>query len=206
MAASNAELVPSVDLSPEDLARADVYALISSLMYAPPTSQVLEFLRSGEVGVPEDGESGFAAAWKALRRAAAQRSDEDLREEFDALFWGVGRPRVMVYGSYYLTGFMNERPLAELRDDLARLGYRRETRAAEPEDHIAALCDVMRLLIVSGADLGSQQEFFGKHLRPWYRKLANALASTEGADFYKTVGSFAVAFFDVESASFEIGN
>jgi TorA maturation chaperone TorD len=101
---------------------------------------------------------------------------------------------------------MNERPLAELRDDLARLGFTRAGQAAEPEDHIAALCDVMRLLILGGADLATQQDFFARHLAPWYRKFAGALGSTEGADFYKTVGSFAEAFFDVESASFEIGN
>jgi TorA maturation chaperone TorD len=205
MTATAAETLPANDLSAEDLARADVYALLSSLFYAPPTARVLEVLRSGAAGETAGAESAFAAAWRELR-AAAGRSPEALRDEFDGLFWGVARPRVMVYGSYYLTGFMNERPLAELRDDLARLGFARAGQAAEPEDHIAALCDVMRLLILGGADLATQQDFFARHLAPWYRKFTGALGSTEGADFYKAVGSFAEAFFDVESASFEIGN
>lgn len=203
MAATAAETLPAADVSAEDLGRADVYALLSRLFYAPPDDAVLKLLR--EVGQAEDAGSAFAAASRELRAAAAGGS-ETLREEFDRLFWGVSRPLVMVYGSYYLTGFMNERPLAELRDDLARLGFARSRHAAEPEDHIAALCDVMRMLILGGADLATQQDFFARHLAPWYRRFADALGSAEGADFYRTVGSFAVAFFDVESASFEIGN
>lgn len=204
-AASGAERAMSTAVAPEDLARADVYALLSSLFYAPPSDAVLALLRAGETDGGEP-QSAFSAARAELARATSSRPAGELRAEFESLFWGVGRPRVMPYASFFLTGFMHERPLAELRGDLARLGFGRAPGTGETEDHIAALCDVMRLLIASGADLDAQREFFLKHLKPWYAKLAQALAGTDGADFYLIVANLMVAFFDVESESFAIGN
>ncbi len=193
-------------VAPEDLARADMYALISNLFYAPPSDELLRLVAQSDVGQAGGGASPFASAWGELKMAAATANPAQVREEFETLFYGVGRPKVMVFGSYYLAGFMMEKPLAALRDDLAALGFARKLTAGEPEDHIAALCDVMRLLVLSGAGLETQKRFFSAHLKSWYPRLAESLARTEEADFFKHVGRLAAAFFDVEAASFDIAD
>jgi TorA maturation chaperone TorD len=194
-----------VPVAPEDLARADMYALISNLFYAPPTEELLRLVAQSDTG-PREGTSPFASAWRDFKAAAAAADPARVREEFETLFYGVGRPKVMVFGSYYLAGFMMEKPLAALRDDLAALGFARKLTAGEPEDHIAALCDVMRMLILSGAILETQKGFFSAHMKPWYPRLADSLARIAEADFFKRVGRLAAAFFDVEAASFDIAD
>lgn len=192
-------------VAPEDLARADMYALISNLFYAPPTQALLQLVAQADTG-PQEETSPFASAWRELKAAAAAADAARVREEFETLFYGVGRPKVMVFGSYYLAGFMMEKPLAALRDDLAALGFARKLTAGEPEDHIAALCDVMRMLILSGAGLEIQKRFFSAHLKPWYPRLADNLARAEEADFFRRVGRLTATFFDVEVASFDIAD
>lgn len=193
-------------LAPEDLARADMYALLSNLFYAPPSRELLALVAESEPELGGEGAGPFASAWRSFKAAAKGADPERVREEFETLFYGVGRPKVMVFGSYYLAGFMMEKPLAALRDDLAALGFSRKLTAGEPEDHIAALCDVMRMLILSGAELETQKRFFFTHLKSWYPKLADSLARTEEADFFKHVGRLAAAFFDIEVASFDIAD
>ncbi|GIX26695.1 MAG: hypothetical protein KatS3mg123_0576 [Burkholderiales bacterium] len=193
-------------VAPEDLARADMYALISNLFYAPPSDELLRLVAQSDAGPGGEGASPFASAWRDLKAAAAAADPARVREEFETLFYGVGRPKVMVFGSYYLAGFMMEKPLAALRDDLAVLGFSRKLTAGEPEDHIAALCDVMRILILSGAGLETQKRFFSTHVQSWYPRLAESLARTEEADFFRHVARFAAAFFDVEVASFDIAD
>jgi TorA maturation chaperone TorD len=114
---------------------------------------------------------------------------------------GTGRPEIFLYGSYYLAGFLMEEPLADLRDDLAALGLARHLGVGEPEDHIAALAEVMRHLIVGGAALGRQHAFYARHLEPWVARLADVLEAAP-AVFYPGAGRFARAFFDIESAAF----
>jgi len=208
--ASAAELkrAPAAAPAPEDLARADLYALLASLMFAAPGREVLGAIaRTPLLGEEAQGE--LKDAWLALQAAARGADPEALRQEFDDLFVGVGHPPVQPYASYYLAGFLNEAPLVELRDALARLGFGRRPAVGYTEDHVAALADVMRMLILGvegegGAGLDAQQDFFGRFLRPWYARLAQDLAAQEKADFYRVAGRFLKAFLDVETASFEM--
>lgn len=195
---------PSLPASVEDAARAEHYALLARLFFAAPDAPLLAALvAAGEVfGV---GDSPFGVAWAELADAARRADPRSVHDEYEALFQGIGRPEVMLYGSFYLAGFLMEEPLADLRDDLAELGLARRGGVTETEDHVAALAEVMRHLVVTGADaagLARQQAFFARHLQPWYARLADALAASPRASFYARVGALARAFFDVESEAF----
>lgn len=209
MSASTERISPTHPIAPEDLARAGFYALLARLFHAAPDAALLRQLTQAQEIEADDDASGLPQAWHALRQAAAQADAVALSQEFDEVFIGVGKPQVMLYGSYYLAGFMMEKPLAALRDDLARLGFARQGGVAEPEDHLAALADVMRLLI-SDTTLPAQERaerqvaFFERHLRPWYGRLFAALALAPGAGFYRDAGEFGRAFLDLESEAFQI--
>lgn len=200
---------PTHPIAPEDLARAGFYALLARLFHAAPDAALLHQLASAGDIEAEDDASALPAAWNGLRAAAAEADPDALRQTFDEVFVGVGKPQVMLYGSYYLAGFMMEKPLALLRDDLARLGFARQAGVAEPEDHFAALADVMRLLITDTTlpaqeRAQRQQAFFARHVEPWYPKLFAALAAAPGADFYRAAGEFGRTFLDLESEAFQI--
>src|SRR5713101_6166069 len=127
----------------EDLARADMYALIARLLYAPD-EQLLRAIATADEIIAETANAPLAEAWHALAAAAEACDPVAMIDEYEKLFIGVGRPEVMLYGSYYLAGFMMEKPLALLRGDLAQMGLARNESVCEPEDHLSALCDVMR--------------------------------------------------------------
>lgn len=199
---------PASAILPEDLARADMYALIANLFYRPPTNELLAALLSaGELeGV---GDSELHNAWRELQSAAKAANPAELKEEFDALFISTGQAPVLPYESYYRSGFLNEKPVVELIDDLRKMGLARRESVSEPEDHIAALCDVMRLLILGGegpgpSSLEAQKKFFDRHIKPWYGRLTQDIACAVEAEFYRRVARFAQAFLDVESESFDI--
>jgi TorA maturation chaperone TorD len=194
-------------VAPEDRARADVYALLAALFYGPPPEELLRVIREVE---PVDGTvpgAPLAAAWHALKDAARGADAQVLRQEYDDAFVSVGRPPVFLHGSYYISGALMETPLVELREDLARLGVARRESSCETEDHITALCEVMRFLIVgdgAGAPAGiaAQREFFTRHIAPWYRALCDAIARAGETDFYKKVAAFTREFLDLEAESF----
>lgn len=191
-------------LTDEDRARAHHYALLGNLFFAAPQASLLTALEAS-ARVLGNGDTPFAAAWAGLGEIAAGSDAASVQHEYDALFYGVGRPEVMLFGSFYLAGFLMEEPLAELRDDLAELGLARHPGAAETEDHIAALAEVMRHLVLTGPDeagLARQRRFFIRHLQPWYARLAEALAAAPQARFYARVGALMRAFFDIESEAF----
>ncbi|WP_249931197.1 molecular chaperone TorD family protein [Ramlibacter sp. 2FC] len=134
---------PALD---EEVARAELYGLLAALYYAPPSAELLARLRVAVTEAPAAG--GFLEApWRALVGAARAQDDAAVAAEYEALFGGVGKPEVYLYGSHYLSGFLNEKPLARLRADLAALGLTRDEAMPETEDHIAYLCEVMRYLI-----------------------------------------------------------
>lgn len=204
------KIAPIHPVDPQDVARADFYGLLGRLYYAAPDTGLLEALAgSGELSAEAAG-AGLPAAWKGMRRAAADATPEAVRAEYDGTFIGVGKPEVMLYGSFYLAGFLNEKPLAELRSNLAALGFARQGGANEPEDHISGLADVMRQLILdedsAPADRdAAQQHFFVRHLEPWYGDLCDAIEAAPGTDFYRSVAGFTRAFLDLESEFFRIG-
>jgi TorA maturation chaperone TorD len=191
----------------EELARAEVYGLLAQLFYAPPSHDLLEALRVAVTEAPAAG--GFLEEpWRPLVGAARAMDDREIASEYDALFGGVGKPELYLYGSHYLSGFLNEKPLAKLRTDLVGLGLARDEAMHETEDHIAYVCEVMRYLIagddVEVANLTKQREFFAAHVLPWVAQMCDAIAAHPKARFYAALAAFARAFFDVEAQGFDM--
>ena len=151
---------PSSSALDEETARAEVYGLLAALYYAPPGPEILAQIRVAATEAPAAG--GFLQQpWHDLVAAARTGTDAAIRDEYNTLFMGMGKPEVYLFGSHYLSGFLNEKPLAALRGDLARLGLARDDTMSETEDHIAYLCEVMRYLIagddVAVANLTAQE-------------------------------------------------
>ena len=198
--------VPAADDS-EELARAEVYGLLASLLLHAPSPDLYAQLRVAVTQAPARG--GFLEArWSDLVATARRLPLEAVIDEHAALFLGVGKPEVCLYGSWYRTGFLNQQPLVELRSDLAALGLARADNVLETEDHIASLCEVMRYLIAGDdagvSNLARQQRFFDAHLRGWVEPLCDALAAHPRADFYRAVAGFARDFFSVEAQGFDL--
>jgi TorA maturation chaperone TorD len=197
------------NVAEEDRARADIYGVLAHLFYSSPSASLLRTITDVRLIEGDADQSPLAAAWHELQKAARAADPEAIREEYDHAFITAGRPPVFLYGSVYQTGFLMDKPLARLRDDLAQLGFARNLEVGEPEDHISALCDVMRLLIIGTDDaapaaLSAQREFFMRHIAPWYERLCAAIDAAEQTDFYKKAAAFAKEFFYLEVQSFEI--
>jgi TorA maturation chaperone TorD len=190
-------------LPPEEVARANFYGLLARLFYAPPDAPLLEAIAgAGEIEA-EDG--GIGGAWQALAQAAARADVEAVRDEYDAVFVGTGKSPVTLYTCAYSVRFSNEAPLVELRGEFAALGLARKNEASEPEDHIAALCDAMRHLIaVQNRALEEQGRFFNRWIAPSIGPLCDAIEGDPTTSFYKAVGQFAKAFFQLEQTAFEM--
>jgi TorA maturation chaperone TorD len=186
----------------EERARAEVYALIARLFHAPADAALLARL-APTVQVPEDAVP-LAATWAALGAAARATTPAQADDEYATLFGGVGKPDVYLFGSHYLAGFLNEKPLARLREDLDRLGLRRDDAVSDTEDHVACLCDAMRVLIAEGTPLGTQKTFFAAHLQPWVATMCEQLAARPSARFYRAAANFARAFVEVEAQAFDL--
>lgn len=195
---------PMTALVDEDRVRANVYALLGNLLAAAPDPELLEVLRG--ISPDPDDESLLAASWQMLAVAAARADLEQLRHEYDTLFIGLGRGEVVPYGSWYLTGFLMEQPLAQLRGDLRELGIERQSGVHEPEDHAAALCDTMALLITGEepVPLERQFEFFTRHLETWLPRFFRDLQKAGSARFYRAVGQLGEQFIGVESQAFRV--
>ena len=208
----------TVEPPAEDTARADLYALLALLWRQAPDAQLLRTLGMQAGDAPshdpaeEDsgamGQATLTDAWQALCSAAALASAPRVADEYGAAFGGVGRPEIFLHASYYLSGFLNERPLAELRGRLAVLGLARKAALTETEDHVWLLCETMRYLIRSGeASLSAtsvQRDFFHAHLGSWADALADAVEASPTTDFYRHVARLMRAFFDVERQAFDI--
>jgi TorA maturation chaperone TorD len=188
----------------EETARADLYGLLATLLCAPPSQALLDTIASAQ----DQGEGVLGQAWADLVKACRTARAEAVREEYEQLFIGVGKPEVMLYGSYYIAGFLMEKPLAVLRTDLARLGLQRADAVVESEDHIAALCEVMRYLIASDdaihANLATQKQFFCDHMQMWVPGLCTALESHPQVKFYLPVARLARSFFEIEMQAFDM--
>lgn len=192
-------VVSEAGITEEDQIRANAYRLLGALMARPPTQDIVDLLRQIEVDEKEQN-SAMAAAWKTLNLAASRATIEALDDEYHALFIGVGRGEVVPYSSWYLTGFMMERPLAQLRRDLKRFGLERAEQTKEPEDHAAALCETMSLLIGSPKVIAPhvQKAFFDDHIAPWMGKFFEDLRKAETANFYSAVGALGEQFIEVD--------
>lgn len=199
--------VPGSSALDEETARAELYGVLAQLYYAPPTAELMVALRVAVTEAPAEG-AFLQEPWQQLVAAARAHSDEAVAAEYDRLFGGVGKPEVFLYASHYLAGFLNEKPLARLRTDLARLGLGRDEAMPETEDHVAYLSEVMRYLIAGDdmavCNLTSQKDFFAAHLQTWLPALCDALQAHPAAHFYAAVAQLTRAFVAVESQGFDM--
>jgi TorA maturation chaperone TorD len=189
------------DVDEFDSARAQEYALLAALLARAPDAALLKSLARLR-GDP----SPIGVAHVELAEAAAKASPQTVEREYFNLFIGLGRGELMPYASYYLTGFLHERPLARLREDLARLGIERSDGNHEPEDQAALLCEVMAGLAGGrfGAPKGSDREIFEKHIEPWIGRFFDDLERAEEADFYRHVGKLGRLFIEIETEAFAL--
>ena len=191
----------------EEIARAEVYGLLASLYHAAPSNDLYEQLRVAATEAPSAG-AFLETSWSELVAASRRLSCDEVGAEYVALFGGVGKPEIFLYGSWFIAGTLNEKPLVDLRDALARLGLERPPGVLETEDHIASLCEVMRFLIAGDdpgtSNLGAQQRFFDAHLRPWVERLCDTIAAHPQADFYRAAAAFTRDFFAVEAQGFDL--
>lgn len=199
--------IPVSSALDEETARAEVYGLLAALYYAPPTPELMAQLRVAVTEAPAAG--GFLEEpWREVVAAARAVSDGAVAAEFDALFGGVGKPEIFLFGSHYISGFLNEKPLAALRGDLAALGLGRDDTMSDTEDHFAYLCEVMRYLIageeVEVANLTQQRKFFTTHLQPWASAMCDTVAAHPKARFYAALAGFTRAFLSVETQGFDM--
>jgi TorA maturation chaperone TorD len=189
------------DIDEVDAARAQEYALIATLLTRAPDAELLSNLSGLRAAATPLG-----LAHAGLAEAADKISAERVEREFFDLFIGLGRGELLPYGSYYLTGFLHERPLARLREDLATIGVARAEGVVEPEDHAGILCEIMSGL-ASGrlpAPAGSDRLIFEAHMAPWIGRFFTDLENAETADFYRWLGTLGRVFMDIEAEAFDL--
>lgn len=188
------------EVSENDQLRADIYQLLAALLRRQPSTELLQFLAGLEIDVDDD--SDMTKAWVGLKLAAEQFSSEQLEDEYFNIFLGVGSGEILPYGSWFMTGSLMDKPLALLRNDLMQLGFEREEDVKEPEDHVAALCEVMGTLILEAPGY-RQLAFYQRHMGSWIARFCEDLAKAPSAGFYATVAQLAKAFFIIEANEFE---
>jgi len=200
MAANNAQ---NLEVSAEDRLRADFYNFLGLLLSGPPDQILLDQMR----GLSGD-ETDLGQAIQAMARVAKVTKPPAAEREFNALFIGLGRGELLPYASFYLTGFLNEKPLAQLRNDMAARGVTRAQNVFEPEDNIASLMEMMAGMIVgrfgAPASLDEQKEFWNKHIGPWAAHFYSDLEAAENSVLYASVGSAGRVFMEIEREAFRM--
>jgi TorA maturation chaperone TorD len=191
----------ATDLEDIDAARAQEYALLATLLCRAPDHALLARIAE----LPGDA-SPLGIAHAGIAEAARGTDAAEVDREYFALFTGVGRGELLPYGSYYLSGFLHDRPLARLREDLMRLGLERTASQAEPEDHAAMLCEVMAGVVGGrfAAPPDSDRLLFEKHIAPWIGRFFADLERAKSADFYRAVGALGRAFIDIETEAYAL--
>jgi TorA maturation chaperone TorD len=192
---------------PDELARAELYGLLAQLWLAPPDAALRRRFDVAVTQAPHPG-ARLEEPWHDLVAALRASDEASLRDEYDALFGGIGKPEVFVYGSYYLSGHLNEQPLATLRGDLSALGLGRDADRAETEDHVAYVFEVMRYLI-AGDDAGicnleQQRRFFRAHVQPWVETLCDTVRAHPAARVAAALAALTGAFVEVETQGFDL--
>lgn len=194
-------VIPAIPdpVSDEEHMRAELYGLLATLLGAAPNADVL-----ARCGALVGDQSDLGQAVDAL--SAAARSAKKTGDEYQALFIGIGRGELLPYASYYMTGFLNERPLAALREDMRRLGMARSTAHKDPEDSIASLMEIMAGLITgrfgTPAPLAVQRDFFNRHIGPWAVRFFSDLETAQEARFYRPVGTIGRIFMTIDAEAF----
>ena len=187
----------------EDVLRAQVYDLVALLLRDAPSKQTL-----AKVAALSGDETPLGTAFTALSKVAKSTVSEKASREFHELFVGLGRGELLPYASYYMTGFLNEKPLAKLRNDMMRLQIERAPSVYEPEDNIGSLCEMMAGLILGRfgppADLQTQKDFFATHLSPWAGHFFSDLEGAEYSLLYAPVGTVGARFIEIEKEAFRM--
>jgi len=205
-------MLPTSDTLPssaldEETARSELYGLLALMYYAPPATELIAKLRLAVTEAPAAG-AFLEEPWRALVGLSREMSDGAIQDEYNTLFGGVGKPEVYLYASHFLSGFLNEKPLARLRTELTQLGLARGDAMLDTEDHIAYLCEVMRYLIagddVAVANLTRQRAFFTTYLQPWVLALCDDLRQHPKARFYAALAELTRAFVAVETQGFDM--
>lgn len=195
-------------LPPEEAARGDFYALLARLLYGGPDGPLLASLAHAEP-IPAQSDATLAKAWHELCLASSAMDADAAAEEYETLFIGVGKAAVSIYSGYYTGATAVGHPRVRLQAEFAALGLGRRENAGEPEDHFAALFDVMRVLVAGGAGrspapLAEQKRFFETYLEPGAAKFFNAVAGSDKANYYRKVAALGLAFTAIESESFKL--
>lgn len=193
-------------ISDQDVLRAQHWSALARLLVAAPDAGTL-----GALAAVEADDSPLGRAWGALSARAAAADPVEVGQEYFELFVGVGRGELLPYASFYLTGFLNERPLAELRRDLGALGVERAAGRHDPEDHIATLCEVMAGIASGGFDASGlgcggagEAGFFARHLEPWAAQFFDDLSRAPSADFYRAVAEVGALWIGIETRAFAL--
>lgn len=191
------------ELASEDVLRAQMYRFLARLLAAPPDDAMLK-----SVAGMEGDETNLGKAMLSLATLASKTDLPRAEEEYHDLFIGVARGELLPYGSYYLTGFLHEKPLSKLRNDMARLGIASDEEHKEPEDHIAALMDMMAGLITGEfgdpAPLAGQKEFFEAHISSWASHFFADLEGAKTSVLYAAVGTIGRSFMEIEATAFSM--
>ena len=186
----------------EDQLRADMYSFLASLLRAEPSADLVK-----QLTLLESDDTPIGKAIKILKKLASSLDLPSIRDEYVGIFIGVGRGEILPFASYYLTGFLKDKPLAKLRGDMQEIGIA-VSSGIDPEDHIATLFDIMAGLILGKFNrkfsIGEQRDFFNKHLAPWVDLLMRDIEASKIAVFYAPVGTIGREFIEIERASFKM--
>lgn len=190
-------------LAEEDLTRAYLYRLLGHLLARPVAAEDLAV-----IAAMKGDETQLGRQLAVLANVARQAQPDEIPHEYHDLFIGLGRGELVPFGSYYLTGFLHEKPLARLRDEMAALGIERDPSVREPEDHVAALMDMMAGLILGDfgepAPVEAQRRFFREHIATWAKHLFRDLEGARSSVFYAAVGGVGRVFMDIEEVAFSM--
>jgi len=193
------------DISEAERARAGFYALLARLLSGPPDAELL-----GQVGAIEGDDSPLGEALSRLAKLARATDEESASDEFTLLFYGKGEGgEVLPYASYYRTGVLNDKPLADLRGDMAELGIQRGELNKEPEDHIAFVLEMMHGLITGSFGAGAvgverQTRFYNDHLAPWAIDFFEDLEAAKSATLFAAVAGLGRVFLEIEQDAFRM--
>jgi TorA maturation chaperone TorD len=208
MTTTNVEKTPEAAVRPapigaEDQMRADLYNYLGVMLAAPPDMMLLQ----QTAGLAGD-DSDLGGAINALAKLAQHSKPASAEREFNKLFIGLGRGELLPYASYYLTGFLNEKPLAQLRQDMAVAGLTRAPNSYEPEDNIASVMEMMGAMIVgrfgTAADVTRQKTFFNKHIGPWAGHFFSDLEGAKASVLYAALGAVGRQFMEIEAEGFRM--
>lgn len=192
-----------ISVASEDRLRADLYNFLGLMLSGPPDQLLLD-----QCADLSGDESELGKAISGLSRVAKASKPRKVESEFNALFVGLGRGELLPYASYYLTGFLNEKPLATLRSDMAVRTMTRAPNVYEPEDNIASLMEMMAGMIVgrfgAPATLDDQKTFFNKHIAPWAGHFYSDLEAAKNSILYASVGNVGREFMDIEREAFRM--